>query len=163
LTNEVPLWYKQGDETKTYSAEAAPMLREHYPNDKLFEEVLGYVPDLSPELGKIDGYLEDEKLYRLIKKDPSLRRPKTLQTGRNSTPVEAILRMLVVKRLYGYSYAETERQVSDSLRLRPFCRVYLNAVPGDTTLIRWANLIQPKTLEIFNQRIVQNEPSYHNT
>jgi transposase, IS5 family len=45
--------------------------------------------------------------------------------------------------------------VSDSLRLRQFCRVYLNAVPDDTTLIRWANLIQPKTLEKFNQRIVQ--------
>lgn len=131
------------------------MLREHYPVDKLFEEILGYVPDLSPELMKIDTYLEDEKLYRLIKKDLSQRRPKTLQTGRNSTPVDVVLRMLVVKRLYGYSYEETERHVSDSLRLRQFCRVYLNAVPDDTTLIRWANLIQPKTLEKFNQRITQ--------
>ena len=131
------------------------MLREHYPVDKLFEEVFGYVPDLSSELEKIDSYLEEEKLYRLIKKDLAQRRPKTTQTGRNSTPVEVILRMLVVKRLYGYSYEETERQVSDSLRLRQFCRVYLNAVPDDTTLIRWANLIQPKTLEKFNHRIVQ--------
>jgi IS5 family transposase len=131
------------------------MLREHYPIDKLFEEILGYIPDLSPELEKIDSYLEDEKLYRLIKKDLSQRRPKTTQTGRNSTPVDVILRMLVVKRLYGISYEETERQVSDSLRLRQFCRVYLNVVPDDTTLIRWANLIQPKTLEKFNQRIVQ--------
>ena len=125
------------------------MLREQYPVDKFFEEILGYVPSLSPELVKIDGYLEDEKLYRLIKKDLSKRRPKTLQTGRNSIPVEVILRMLVVKRLYGTSYAETERQVSDSLCMRQFCRVYLNAVPDDTTLI------QPKTLEKFNQRIVQ--------
>ena len=131
------------------------MLREHYPIDKFFEEVLGYIPDLSPELVKIDTYLEDEKLYRLIKKDLSQRRPKTLQTGRNSTPVDVLLRMLVVKRLHGYSYEETERQVSDSLRLRQFCRVYLNAVPDDTTLIRWSNLIQPKTLEKFNQRITQ--------
>ena len=131
------------------------MLCEHYPVDKLFEEVLGHVPDLSPELEKIDSYLEDEKLYRLIKKDLSQRKPKTTQTGRNSTPVDVILRMLVVKRLYGTSYEETERQVSDSLRLRQFCHVYLNAVPDDTTLIRWANLIQPKTLEKFNQRIVQ--------
>jgi hypothetical protein len=29
------------------------MLREHYPIDKFFEEVLGYIPDLSPELVKI--------------------------------------------------------------------------------------------------------------
>jgi len=131
------------------------MLREHYPLDKLFEEVLGYVPELAPELVKMDVYLEDAKLYRLIKRDLSQRWPKTLQTGRNSTPVEVVLRMLVVKRLYGYSYAETERQVSDSLRLRQFCRVYLHGVPDDTTLIRWANLIQPKTLEKFNQRITQ--------
>jgi len=131
------------------------MLREHYLVDKLFEEILGYVPDLSLELKNIDKYLEDEKLYRMIKKDLSQRRPKTMQTGRNSTPVDVILRMLVVKRLYGTSYEETERQVSDSLRLRQFCRVYLNAVPDDTTLIRWANLLQPKTLEKFNQRIVQ--------
>ncbi len=44
------------------------MLREHYPSDKLFEEILGYVPNFSPELEKIDSYLEDEKLYRLIRR-----------------------------------------------------------------------------------------------
>ena len=74
------------------------MLREHYPIDKLFKEVLGYVPEMAPELVKIDIYLEDEKLYRLIKKNLSQRRPKTLQTGRNSTPVDVVLRMLVVVR-----------------------------------------------------------------
>ena len=33
--------------------------------------------------------------------------------------------------------------------------MYLNAVPEETTWIRWANLLQPKTREQFNQRIVQ--------
>ena len=131
------------------------MLREHYEPDKLFEEVVGYMPPMATELVKIDAYLEDEKLFRLIKKDLSKRYPKTCQTGRNSTPVEVVLRMLVVKRLYSYSYEETERRVSDSLRLRQFCRVYLQDVPDDTTLIRWANQIQPQTLEQFNQRIIQ--------
>lgn len=69
--------------------------------------------------------------------------------------VLSIYDVLVVKRLYDYSYAETEQCVSDSLRLRQFWRVYLNDVPDDTTLIRWANLIRPKTLEKFNQRILQ--------
>jgi len=131
------------------------MLVEHYPTDKRFEELLGYLPELSPELKKIDGYLEDEKLYQMIRTDLSQRYPKTRETGRNSTPVDVVLRMLVVKRLYGYSYEETERTVRDSLRLRAFCRVYLNQVPDDTTLIRWAKVIQPKTLEKFNERIIQ--------
>jgi IS5 family transposase len=131
------------------------MLVEHYPTDKRFEELLGYFPELSVELKKINAYLEDEKLYRLIRDDLAKRYPKTKETGRNSTPVEVVLRMLVVKRLYGYSYAETERVVRDSLSLRQFCRVFLNDVPDEKTLIRWANVIQPKTLEKFNERIMQ--------
>jgi len=131
------------------------MLVEQYPTDKRFEELLGYIPELSPVLRKIDEYLEDEKLYKLIRTDLAKRYPKTKETGRNSTPVEVVLRMLVVKRVYGYSYEETERVVRDSLSLRAFCRVYLQDVPDDTTLIRWANLVQPKTLEKFNERVVQ--------
>ena len=131
------------------------MLRESYPIDKRFEEILGYLPKMDPGLAKIDRYLEDEKLYQLIKRDLAKRWPKTLETGRNSTPVEAVLRMLVVRRLYNYSYEETVQAVSDSLVLRQFCRVYLQKVPVDTTLIRLANVIQPKTLEQFNERITQ--------
>jgi IS5 family transposase len=131
------------------------MLVEHYPLDKQFKELARQFPPMDPGLTKVDAYLEDEKLYRLIKKDLSRRWPKTMETGRNSTPVEVVLRMLVVKRLYGYSYEETVERVKDSLNLRRFCRVYLNDVPVDTTLLRWANLIQPKTLEKFNQRIVE--------
>lgn len=131
------------------------MLVEHYPTDKRFEDLLRYFPEFSPELKKIDAYLEDEKLYRLIRDDLAKRYRKTTETGRHSTPVDVVLRMLVVRRLYGYSYAETERVVRDSLSLRQFCRVYLNDVPDEKTLIRWAHVIQPKTLEKFNERIVQ--------
>jgi IS5 family transposase len=131
------------------------MLVEYYPTDKRFEDLLGYLPELSPELQKIDAYLEDEKLYRLIRGDLSKRYPKTMETGRNATPVEVVLRMLVVRRMYGYSYEETVERVRDSLSLRQFCRVYLNDVPVDTTLIRCANVIQPQTLEKFNERIIQ--------
>jgi IS5 family transposase len=53
------------------------------------------------------------------------------------------------------SYEQTEYQVRDSLVLRQFCRVYLQDVPDDTTLIRWAALVQRETLEQFHQRVVQ--------
>jgi len=131
------------------------MLVEHYPTDKRFEEIAKHFPKMNAELEKIDRYLEDEKLYRMIRADLSRRYPKTTETGRNSTPVEVVLRMLVVRRLYSYSYEETVERVRDSLSFRQFCRVYLKDVPVDTTLIRWANLIQPKTLEKFNERIIQ--------
>jgi IS5 family transposase len=62
--------------------------------------------------------------------------------------------MLVVRRLYDWSFEATERNVSDSLVLRQFCRLYLEAAPDDTTLIRWAKLIGPETLERLNERAV---------
>src|ERR671925_135338 len=64
------------------------------------------------------------------------------------------LRMLVAKRLYDWSYEEVEHFVSDSLVLRQFCRVYLEPVPDDTTLIRWAQCIGPSTLAELNDRAV---------
>jgi IS5 family transposase len=62
--------------------------------------------------------------------------------------------MLVVKHLYNLSYEKTEKAVKDSLVLRRFCRVYFEAVPDDTTVIRWANQIKPETLKALHERIV---------
>lgn len=131
------------------------MLRDRHPKDKLFEEILLMIPEMDPKLARIEQYLEDEALFKLVRADLAKRWPLTMITGRNSTPVEVIERMLVVRRLYDLSYEETERWVSDSLVLRQFCRVYFHPVPDDTTLIRAARLIRPETLEKFNERITQ--------
>lgn len=131
------------------------MLQDRYETDKIFENILKLTNEMDPILVEIDQLLDDEELYQLIRNDLAQRFPQTEVTGRNSTPVEVILRMLAVKRLYQLSYEQTEYQVRDSLVLRQFCRVYLQDVPDDTTLIRWAGLIQSETLEHFNQRVVQ--------
>jgi IS5 family transposase len=110
---------------------------------------------MEPILTRIDVLLEDEALYQLMRSDFAKRYPKTEVTGRKSTPVEVLLRMLTVKRLYGLSYEQTEYQVRDSLVLRQFCRVYFNEVPDDTTLIRWANLVKAETLAAYNRRVTQ--------
>jgi transposase, IS5 family len=63
--------------------------------------------------------------------------------------------MLLVKRLYGFSYEQTEHFVSDSIVLRQFCRLYLESAPDDTTLIRWANTIGSETVASLNERAVE--------
>jgi transposase, IS5 family len=131
------------------------MLQDRYETDKIFESILKLTNEMDPILAEIDRLLDDEELYQLIRNDLARRFPKTEETGRNSTPVEVILRMLAIKRLYSFSYEQTEYQVRDSLVLRQFCRVYLQDVPDDTTMIRWAGLVQPETLEQFNQRLTQ--------
>jgi IS5 family transposase len=129
------------------------MLQDRYEKDKFFEHIFNLAAEMDPILAQIDRLLEDEALYQLIRSDLAARYPNTETTGRKSTPVEVILRMLVVRRLYGWSYAETEKRVKDSLVLRWFCRVYFAGVPDDTTLIRWAGLVQAETLAQFNQRL----------
>ena len=131
------------------------MLQDRFETDKVFTETLRLTNEMDPILAQIDQLLDDEELYQMIRQDLAKRYPQTERTGRNSTPGEVILRMLAVKRLYGLSYERTEYQVRDSLVLRQFCRVYFNEVPDDTTLIRWAQLIQPETLERFNQRLTE--------
>lgn len=120
--------------------------------------LLDLIPELrlemEPELAALDRLLDDDEIFLRIKADLSKRCPNSSRLGRRSTPVEVILRMLIVRRLYDWSFEATERNVSDSLLLRQFCRLYLEAAPDDTTLIRWANLIGPKTLECLNERAV---------
>jgi IS5 family transposase len=122
------------------------MLRDRYEPQNLFEMVAALSLKMEPVLARLDQLLDDDVLFGAVRADLAQRYPHTQQTGRPSTPVEVILRLIIVKHLYGWSYEETEYNVSDSLVLRQFCRVYLNAVPDDTTLIKWANLIQPETL-----------------
>jgi transposase, IS5 family len=130
------------------------MLRDRYAPQDLFALVPAAHLALDPVLARLDTLLDDDELYQRVRAALAMRRPQTTTRGRRSTPVEVILRLLVVKRLYGWSYEETERCVADSLVLRQFCRVYLQPVPDDTTLIRWANLIGPDTVAALNDRVV---------
>ncbi len=131
------------------------MIVERYDPVNLFELVPKLVADFEPELRELDRLLEDDAMLQRVKADLARRHPPSLTPGRHSTPVEAILRLLVVKRLYHWSYEETEHFVGDSLVLRQFCRLYLQPVPDDTTLIRWAKLIGPDTLQQINDRVVE--------
>lgn len=130
------------------------MLRDRYEPDKWFWQIIEQLAiEMDPELAQIDSILDDDELFQMIKNDMAQRYPQTLETGRKSTPVEVNLRMLAVKRLYQFTYRQSEWHVGDSLVLRWFCRIYFNAVPDHTTLNRWALLIQPETLHAFNDRV----------
>jgi IS5 family transposase len=76
-----------------------------------------------PELAKPDQLLYDDGILAAVRADLGRRHPRSLETGRPSTPIEAILRMLLVKHLYGWSYEETEQFVANRLALRQFCRL----------------------------------------
>lgn len=130
------------------------MLVDRYDPQDLFTQIPGLRLQFEPVLAHLDRLLDDEPLFQEAKAALAQRHPHTLTRGRHSTPVEVILRLLVVMRLYGWSFAQTEYFVSDSLVLRQFCRVYAHPVPDDTTLIKWSALLGPAVLERLNERVV---------
>src|SRR6266496_689325 len=131
------------------------MLRDRYEPMNVLALVSAPGMQLDPLLTELDRLLDDDALFQAVKADLARRHPRTLTDGRPSTPIEVMLRLLVIKHLYGWSYDQSCQLVSGSLVLRQFCRVYVEAVPRDTTLLRWANLIRPTTLQTLHDHVVE--------
>ncbi len=112
------------------------MLVDRYDPEDVFARVPEVAMQTDPVLKRLDQLLEDDQLYKRVRADLGKRYRFTLVHGRHSTPVEVILRMLLCKHLYGWSYEETRERVADSLVLRWFCRVYFQTVPDKSTQIR---------------------------
>ena len=131
------------------------MLVDRYEAEDVFARVPQMAERIDPVLKELDQRLPDDAVYRQVRADFGKRYQYTLVHGRHSTPVEVLLRMLIVKHLHQWSYQDTEEQVDQNLILRWFCRLYWAPVPDATTLIRWANTLQPETLHALNDRVVQ--------
>ena len=130
------------------------MLMDRYRSEDIFVRAPQMAARIDPVLVELDRLLDDDELYQAVRADFGQRHQRTLAFGRPSTPVEVLLRMLLLKHLYGWSYQETENRVDESLVLRWFARLYWEATPDDTTLIRWANTLLPETLHTLNDRVV---------
>lgn len=130
------------------------MLRDCYDPINLFDCVPTLSMQMDPVLAQIDSLLADDTIFQAVKADLSRRFPHTPDDGRPSTPVEVILRLLIVKHLYNWSFPQTCHLVADSLVLRQFCRLYFERAPDQSTLNRWAKLLRPETLQGLLDHIV---------
>src|SRR5262249_4760816 len=119
------------------------MLIDRYAPEDVFARVPELASQTDPVLVHLDRLLTDHSLYQQVRGDLARRYRLTPVHGRHSTPGEVVLRLLVVKHVYNWSYAETVQRVGDSLVLRWFCRVYFRRAPDATTLLRWARTIRP--------------------
>ncbi|MBO0783330.1 MAG: transposase [Ktedonobacteraceae bacterium] len=135
------------------------MLITHAP----FNEELAHVPEEATRgdllLKRLDELLDDEDLLERVRADLARRYRLTTLHGRHSTPVEVILRLFVLKQLFNWGFEQTEKQVRNSPLLQWFCRITVERVPDDTTLLRWVQLIQPET----RQEIVERALSVYSS
>jgi transposase, IS5 family len=112
------------------------MLIDRYPPEDVFACVQELADPADPVLVQLDRLLEDDALFQQVRADLVRRCRLTAVHGRHSTLAEAILRLLVAKHLYAWSYQETEERAADSLVIRLFTRVCFRRVPENTTLLR---------------------------
>jgi transposase, IS5 family len=129
------------------------MLILYTQRDEEFEQQAAQATQAEPWLQRWDELLEDEELLEDVRADLAGRYPLTTKHGRHSTPVEVIVRLLVVKQLCQWSYQQTVEQVSQRLALRWLCRLGGRPVPAKTTLMRWAQLLRPQTQEVLTERV----------
>src|SRR5262245_16581485 len=132
------------------------MIRVAYTQRSLVEVLLPDGDKLwDPVLRRIDTELEDEGLLEVMVEALARRRPLSQRRGRPGTPATVVLRMLVLKHLFDWSFDECEREVRANLVYRAFCRIEGERVPDAKTLIRLAQVLVGPALTLPLQRLVE--------
>jgi IS5 family transposase len=104
--------------------------------DEVLPEKLRELPD---DLARIDALLRDEALLAPIEahweREAGTRGQSAKAHGRPTIPMQAYVRLMVLKHRYGWGYETLMREVSDSLHLRRFCLIAIDAeVPNESTV-----------------------------
>jgi len=94
-----------------------------------------------PWMRVVDELLEDEELLDAVYDAQGKRHPQSRQLGRQQTPAEVALRMLILKHVRNWSYETLEREVRANVVYRSFCRVGMEKVPDAKTLVRLGQAI----------------------
>ncbi len=114
------------------------------------------VDDLwEPWMRHADQALQDEALLLIIQQELAKRCKKSKTRGRPSTTSEVILRLLLLKHLRDWSFADLTREVRANLVYREFTRIGGGKVPDDKTVSRLARQLGPDVIEKLHERVVQ--------
>ena len=131
------------------------MVRRRNRERSLFEVFLPDGHKLWPDrLRRIDALLEDEAVIETVAQALESRWPQSRRRGRPGTPAEIVLRMLVLKHLFDWSYDDLEREVRANLVYRAFTRIDAGEVPDAKTILKIANVMGPDTVQQLHQRVV---------
>jgi IS5 family transposase len=107
-----------------------------------------------PWMRVVDELLEDDALVDAVYDAQGQRHPQSRLRGRQQTPAEVALRMLILKHVRNWSYETLEREVRANVVYRSFCRIGMEKVPDAKTLVRLGQAIGPETIAELQERIV---------
>jgi IS5 family transposase len=107
-----------------------------------------------PWMRVVDELLEDEELVDVVYDAQGKRHPQSRVRGRQQTPAEVALRMLILKHVRNWSYEMLEREVRANVVYRSFCRIGMEKVPDAKTLVRLGQAIGPESVRELHDRVV---------
>ena len=110
----------------------------------------------SVELAAMSALLDEQPaLAALVQQDLAAGCLRNARTGRPGLTGEQTLRVLVIRQLTGWTYAELAFHLADSLTYRAFCRIgALMKPPSKSALAATVDRVRPATLATMNARLV---------
>src|SRR5919197_2927918 len=133
----------------------AGMVQRRQRERSLFEVLLPDGHKLWPDwLRKIDTLLEDDAVIEVVAQGLEARWPQSRRRGRPGTPAEVVIRMLILKHLFDWSYDELEREVRANLVYRAFTRIDAGDVPDAKTILKIALTLGPEVIEQLHRQVV---------
>ena len=122
----------------------------------LFEILLPDGHKLWPDwLRRIDTALEDEAVIDVVAQALEKRWPESRRRGRPGTPAEVVIRMLILKHLFDWSYDDLEHEVRANLVYRMFTRIDAGDVPDAKTILKIARALGPEVIEQLHRQVVE--------
>ncbi len=97
---------------------------------------------------EVDTVLEDPALLNVVYEALACRWKNSRTRGRKGTPVDVVVRLLVLKHMRNWSYAALEREVRANLVYRQFTRIGAAKVPDAKTLGKLGLALGPAIIEL---------------
>ena len=128
--------------------------------ESLWDEVLPErLRELPADLAWIDALLRDEALLAPIgahwDREAEQRGRSAKAQGRPTIPMQTYVRLMILKHRYGWGYETLMREVSDSLHLRRFCLIAIDAeVPDESTVRKLTRRLGPETVAELSRLVI---------
>jgi IS5 family transposase len=122
----------------------------------LFEVLLPDGHKLWPDwLRRIDTLLEDEAVIEVVAQALEARWPQSRGRGRPGTPAEVVIRMLILKHLFDWTYDDLEYEVRANVVYRAFTRIDADDVPDAKTILKIARALGPEIIEQLHRQVLE--------
>ncbi len=132
------------------------MVQRRQRERSLFEVLLPDGHKLWPDwLRKIDTLLEDDAVIEVVAQALEKRWPQSRGRGRLGTPADVVIRMLILKHLFDWSYDDLEYEVRANLVYRAFTRIDAGDVPDAKTILKIARALGPEVIEQLHRQVVE--------